>query len=215
MPAQLLLVFEIIGTISFAISGAMTGIKKRMDVLGVVTLGLVTAVGGGAIRDVILGATPPAMFQNPIYAVVAIVTGIVVCFPVVRNVYSKSQRIFDRALLVMDSLGLGIFTVVGIETAHVELQDPAFALLIFVGVITGVGGGILRDVLSGDMPYIFVRHFYACASIIGAVICAVLWTVSIPIAMISGAAVIVVLRFLAAHYRWSLPVPGSDRGEHK
>lgn len=113
---------------------------------------------------------------------------------------------YDRSMFLMDTLGLSIFTVVGIRTAM--LQDAAYSvfLLIFVGVITGVGGGILRDVLAGNTPYVFVKHFYACASIIGAILCILLWNLTgQTVAMTAGAAAIVGLRFLAAHYKWSLP----------
>ena len=106
----------------------------------------------------------------------------------------------------MDSIGLGLFTVVGVQVATAAMPERNLFLITFVGVLTGVGGGILRDVFAGNTPYIFIKHFYACASIIGAWTCALLWpyTGSVP-AMIAGAALTVVLRLLAAHFRWSLP----------
>lgn len=206
MAEIVILIFELIGTVSFAASGAMTGIKKGMDTFGVAILGLCTAVGGGAIRDVILGITPPATFVNPVYAVVALLTAVAVFLPGSQRFLRRKSHMYDRSMFLMDTLGLSIFTVVGIRTAM--LQDGSYSvfLLIFVGVITGVGGGILRDVLAGNTPYVFVKHFYACASIIGAVACILLWgPVGQTIAMATGAAVIIVLRFLAAHYKWSLP----------
>ena len=194
MPEAVLLLFEMIGTVAFSISGAMTGIKKGMDAFGVVTLGLVTAVGGGIIRDLVLGITPPMTFRNPVYAIAAVCTALILCFPGVLRQLNRNHRLYDAVMLVMDSLGLGIFT-------------GSIFLLLFVGVITGVGGGVLRDVLAGDRPYIFVKHIYACASLTGAVLCIFLWPISGSAAMIAGAGAVVVLRLCAARFRWSLPRP--------
>lgn len=206
MLATLVFVFEIIGTIAFAVSGAMTGLAKKMDVFGIAILALVTAVGGGAIRDIVLGNTPPMTFRNPVYAVVAIITGIIIFIPAVRRLLAKSPKVFDRVLLVMDSLGLGIFTVVGIRTAIDAGQKENIFLLIFVGVITGVGGGLLRDMMAGNTPYIFVKHIYASASLAGALVCVGLWDVAgATVAMVSAAVIIITIRFLAAHFKWSLP----------
>ena len=206
MPAPLLLLFEIVGTVAFAISGAMTGMKKKMDIFGVAILGLTTAVGGGALRDIILGNTPPVMFRNPIYAVIAIVTSVILFLPAVQRLILRIHGLYDSLMLLMDSVGLGVFTVVGIQTAHATVAEPGWFLLLFVGVITGVGGGVMRDVLAGDMPYVFVKHFYACASLLGAVVCILLWTLAgQTIAMAAGAAAVVALRYLAVKYRWSLP----------
>jgi len=196
---------EIIGTVAFAISGAMTGIKKNMDIFGVMTLGVVTAVGGGIIRDLILGITPPGMFARPVYAVVAMVCAVVVFIPAIRRLLVKNHRAYEFIMLLMDSLGLGFFTVVGIQTAYKVSSGYGIFLLIFVGVISGVGGGVLRDVLAGNTPYIFVKHIYACASIAGAAACTLLWNLNSTYAIIAGAVLTVIIRFLAAHFRWRLP----------
>ena len=205
MPEQLLLIVEIVGTVAFAISGAMVGLQKEMDIFGVSILGLVTAVGGGVIRDLILGITPPMTFRNPVYALVAIAVSVIVFLPFVRRVFDRVHRLYDLLLLLMDSLGLGIFTVVGIRTAY-DAGHDGFFLLIFVGVITGVGGGIMRDILAGQTPYIFVKHIYACASLAGAVACVALWgLIGGMWSMVAGASLVVVLRILAAQFRWNLP----------
>ena len=205
MPAWLLFTVEIVGTVAFAVSGAMVGLKREMDILGIVILGLVTAVGGGVIRDLILGNTPPHTFRDPVYAAIAVLVSILVFLPFVRRAFERVHRLYDTVMLVMDSLGLGIFTVIGIRTAYDAGQRGLF-LLIFVGVVTGVGGGILRDVLAGQTPYVFVKHFYACASIIGALICVILLRFTgQTVSMTAGALTVVVLRFFAAHYRWELP----------
>ena len=206
MSGTVLLIFEIIGTISFAISGAVTALQKKMDIFGVVILGLTTAVGGGVIRDLILGQTPPATFRNPLYALVAVATAVVVFVPAVRRLFDRHHRSYELVLLVMDSLGLGVFTVVGIRTAYGVSHGFGLFLLIFVGVVTGIGGGVMRDVLAGNMPYIFVKHFYATASLIGAALCVGFWgLLGETWAMVCGAAAVVLLRLLAARYHWSLP----------
>lgn len=206
MPFSVITLFEIIGTVAFAASGAIVALKKEMDIFGVAILGLFTAVGGGVIRDMILGNTPPAVFKDPVYAVVAIITSVIIFLPSVRGLLKKSPKVYDIVMLIMDSVGLGIFTVVGIQTAKSVNPDSGYFLLVFVGIVTGVGGGLLRDICAGVTPYIFVKHFYACASLLGSMLCAFLWDyTSESIAMISGASAVLVLRILAAKFRWSLP----------
>ncbi|MBQ5824605.1 MAG: trimeric intracellular cation channel family protein [Clostridia bacterium] len=208
------LIFELIGTVAFAASGAITGISKKMDILGVATLGIVTAVGGGVIRDVILGITPPATFSNPIYAVISLAVSVIIFIPAVHKFLFKNHKAYDFIMLIMDSVGLGIFTVVGIQTAMHKFDSPNIFLLIFVGMVTGIGGGVVRDVLSKSTPYIFIKHFYACASFFGAVTCIVLWRfLGEQIAVIGGAFVVLILRLLAAHFRWSLPKAKFDSEE--
>ena len=206
MPFSVITVFEIIGTVAFAASGAIVALKKEMDIFGVAILGLFTAVGGGVIRDMILGNTPPAVFKYPVYALVSIITSIIIFLPSVRWLLKKSPKVYDIVMLIMDSVGLGIFTVVGIQTAKSVNPDSGYFLLVFVGIVTGVGGGLLRDICAGVTPYIFIKHFYACASLLGSMLCAFLWNyTSENIAMISGSAAVLVLRILAAKFRWSLP----------
>lgn len=207
MENTALLIFEIIGTIAFAASGAIIALNKKMDIFGVIILGLVTAVGGGVLRDVILGFTPPNMFRNPVYAIVAAVASVLLFSSKIRNAIFKKQKVYDFCLLVMDSIGLGIFTVVGIMVAQNRIINNPF-FLVFLGVITGIGGGVMRDVMAGNTPYIFVKHFYATASIIGAIVTVALWGyIGATFSMVIGAVLIVVLRLLAAHFHWSLPKP--------
>lgn len=202
----MIIFLELIGTIAFAVSGAVTGIQKKMDIFGVALLAMTTAVGGGIIRDIILNVTPPAAFRDPVFTLTAIAVGIVVFVIVKLNFQPHRLPLYEALLRAMDAIGLGLFTVIGVEAAYVSLPDANAYLAVFVGVVTGVGGGVLRDILAGQTPFVLVKHFYACASLIGAVICAVCWSRlgSVP-SMLSGALVIVVLRNLAAHYHWSLP----------
>ena len=201
-----ILALELIGTLAFAASGAMTGLKKNMDIFGVCILGLTTAVGGGVIRDLILGNTPPATFQDPIYASVAVLTSLVLFLPRVRRLLMWDQRLFDLSLFLMDTAGLGIFTVVGIRVAYAHVPRATLFLLVFVGVITGVGGGVLRDMMAGDTPYIFVKHVYASASLAGALLCGLLWHYAGEMgSMLLGGGAVILIRCLSAHFRWNLP----------
>lgn len=203
-----ILVIEIIGTVAFASSGAMLAIKKHMDLFGVCVLGVLTAVGGGMTRDVILGNIPVALIK-PVYVVASVVTAVVVFIAYYMKkdlLQGPRHAVYDRILLAMDSLGLGIFTAVGVNVGiSAGYLDNTF-LLAFLGTLTGVGGGLIRDVVAGVPPYIFVKHIYACASVVGAVCC--VWVYrslgQIP-ALVISSALVVLIRSLAAHYRWNLP----------
>lgn len=211
-------VMEIIGTIAFASSGAMLAIQKEMDLFGVGVLGVTTSVGGGMIRDLILGAIPPLMFQKPVYTVTAMITSMLlfVIIYVRRNLGNdKITAAYNKTMLVFDTIGLGVFTVTGINTAKNAGYDQTF-LLIFVGVITGVGGGLLRDIMAQEKPYILTKHIYACASILGAAVCVFLDTVLDDLAaMAAGLIVVVLTRIFATHYRWNLPkIKTSENDEY-
>ena len=209
----IIFVLEIIGTLAFSASGAMLGVKKGMDIFGVFILGLTTAVGGGVIRDLILGQTPPRTFQDPVYAGLAAAAAVVIFIVARRGWFEGRHGLYDLALLVMDSLGLAAFTVTGIGAALETQPESGWFLLVFVGVVTGVGGGVLRDVMAGDMPYIFVKHVYACASLLGAVVCTALYALGAgdSLAMLAGMLSVVLLRFLSAYFRWNLPRPSPRR----
>jgi len=201
-----LFIIEMLGTIAFAISGAMVAVQRKMDLFGVVLLGMTTAVGGGIIRDLILGRTPPAAFLHPVYALTAIGVSVLIFIPSLRRLLEGREKVYELVLLVIDSLGLGVFTVVGVQAAYASLGTPTLFLSVFVGVLTGVGGGVLRDLFAGTVPYILVKHVYATASLVGALLCALLWKVTeVAFAMPIGAAAVVILRLLAARYRWKLP----------
>ncbi len=207
---QTMIIFcmELAGTIAFAASGAMVGIHCRMDIFGVCVLGVITSVGGGMTRDVILGCVPGALVK-PVYVLAAVITALFV-FTVLyfrKNVLQgRFGIVYDRIMLVMDSVGLGIFTVMGVMTGIREGYMENVFLLTVLGTLTGVGGGLLRDMMAGQPPYIFVKHIYACASVVGAVSCVWIYRIfgQLP-AMVTASALVVVIRFLAAHYRWNLP----------
>lgn len=202
-------VLEIIGTVAFASSGAMTAIKKKMDIFGVNILGATTAVGGGMMRDIILGVTPPAAFSQPVYILFSILTSTLLFAIVYTNPEILHSRIknkyYDKIMLWCDTAGLGIFTVVGIQTASRILpQDNPF-FFVFIGVLTGVGGGVLRDIMAGETPYILVREIYASAAIAGGITCVVCGSsMGEATATVLGLTVTIVIRSLAAYFHWNL-----------
>ena len=204
-----LFVLEIVGTLAFAVSGAFVGVRRDMDVFGVIILGLTTAVGGGVIRDLILGLTPPRTFQHPIYAMIAVAASVAVFLIARRGFTEKTTGPYSVVMLIMDSLGLGAFTVSAIGTALEQGVEYNAFLLVFTGVVTGVGGGVLRDVMAGQTPYIFLKHVYASASLLGAVLCVIMmpltgdaWAIAL------GMSATVVIRLLSAYFRWNLPHAG-------
>ena len=189
---------ELLGTIAFALSGAMVAIGKKMDIFGVAILGMTAATGGGIIRDLLLGVTPPTAFQQPVYALLAIVVSLIVFLPKIRSKVDLNNFM----IIIIDSVGLGLFTVAGVKMG--TMYDNLF-LQVFVGTVTGTGGGVLRDMFAGERPMIFVRHFYASAVLLGSLLCALLYPVNEELAMILGAALVIVLRLCAAKFRWHLP----------
>ena len=202
----MLFFIEIMGTIAFALQGASAAVEKKMDIFGVCIMGMSVAVGGGIIRDLILGITPPNAFQKPVYALVALAVSILIFFPFERKIIHQNQKFYDAFLFQTDSLGLGAFTVVGARAAYSQFPEANPFLVIFVAVLTGVGGGVLRDLFTGTIPYIFRKHFYATASLIGGaclVICRHFMT--LEWAMVVGMVVVIILRELANRFKWNLP----------
>ena len=206
---SILFVLETVGTIAFASSGAMIAIERNLDLLGIIVLGVITAVGGGMIRDLTIGNIPPALFRNPIYVWMALIT-VLILFTVIRFhpfILSGAFRNNNEKIMnIFDAIGLGAFTVVGIDTAVNAGYGEYHFLAAFLGVVTGVGGGILRDIMANQTPFILKKHVYACASIIGA-ICYILIMdkVSYNLSMIICSLIVVLIRLLATKYRWNLP----------
>lgn len=169
---------------------------------------------GGILRDLLLGRTPPAIFSDPLTVAVAAASAVLVFIPAVRRQLLKTRRIYDMTMRLTDSLGLGLFTVIGAQTACTALGHADWFTIAFFGTITGVGGGVIRDVLAGDLPYIFRKHIYALASLAGALV----WVAAHRFwndtaAMLIGGSVVVIIRLLAAHFRWSLPKAKAEEFE--
>lgn len=210
-------IIEIIGTIAFASSGAMVAIRKRLDLFGVLVLGATTAVGGGIIRDIILKISPPGAFQNPVYFGMAAATvGVIFLICYLNPEFLDMQFLegYERLMNILDAIGLGAFTVLGAQKAVSAGYENYRFLAVFLGVVTGVGGGLLRDMMAGITPYILKKHIYACASIVGAVVYMYgRLLIDDSAALISGAVVVVMIRLLATRYRWNLPVAKVPRSK--
>lgn len=186
----LISIFEIIGTAAFAISGSLVGIQKHLDLFGVIFLSITTSIGGGIFRDLILGNTPPVSFVKPVYFLISLGTAL---FTFIFYYLSKCNfsihpfmlrrdspyRLFNNKgllgkviqpkniIVVSDAIGLGIFTAIGSNNAIAHNMGQPF-LVVSMGLITGIGGGILRDVFAQDIPFVFRKEIYAVASILGA-----------------------------------------------
>ena len=206
---EFIFILELIGTVAFASSGAMIAIEKKMDIFGVNVLGATTAVGGGIMRDIILGLTPAGAFSHPVYVLVAALTSTILFVIAYAKPTAFESRVktdyYDKLMFWCDTAGLGIFTVVGIQAAVRAVGGENVFFFVFIGTLTGVGGGVLRDIMAGETPYILVKHIYACAAIAGGIVCVVGRTAfGEAYGTILGLAATVLLRFLAAHFRWNL-----------
>ena len=197
-------IFEIIGTIAFAGAGALVGIQKKLDVFGIFMLALVTAVGGGIVRDVLIGITPPTAFLYPMFTIISLVTAIITCFG-----YQWFNK-FNNIILLCDAIGLGAFTAAGANMAFSYDYNRLF-ITVMMAVLSGVGGGIIRDVFVGDVPLIFRKEVYAVASIVGA-LCYFYSRPLLPgnAPMYLCFVVTVVIRIVCMKYDINLPVLGAN-----
>ncbi len=200
MHSEWIYVLDIFGTVIFAITGAVKGVRNRLDFLGVIVFAITVGCAGGMVRDCLIGATPVASFLNTSYLVACIITGVFVFFlaPWIVGRW--------RIILICDAIGLGVFTALGAEKAMTLGIGPVGQ--IFAGVIGAVGGGVLRDVFSKEVPAVLTSDFYASASIIGAVIFVILNKLNVqePINFTITMVFITVLRLCAMHYHIHLPV---------
>ena len=198
----LLSIAELVGTVAFAISGATLAIQKRLDLFGILFLGLVTALGGGTIRDLLLGYNPPKMFYKTQFVELALVSALMVYFLANKKIGRYLFRGADDFLFnLIDALGLGIFAVIGTQAGITAGFRSYPFFCIFLGMTTGVGGGVLRDVMCGDIPFVLRKHIYAVAAIFGSVVFYTLSCLGIDVTFASllGMVSTVVLRLLARH----------------
>jgi uncharacterized membrane protein YeiH len=209
LPEKIMLAFEIIGTISFAVSGALVAIKAGLDLFGVLFVSVITCFGGGICRDLLIGRTPPALFSNFYMFLIALLTGILVFIIayVKRQHFDEWRRKIDHINNFFDAAGLGAFAVMGTEIAFQQGFSDNVFLTITLGMLSAVGGGIFRDVLTNTTPYIFKKHVYAIAAIGGSCVYYVLRRLIPGVLLSSVIALILVVtvRMLATKYRWSLP----------
>lgn len=198
-----------LGTIAFGVSGAMAGIKKRLDLFGVIVLAVVTATGGGITRDIFLDRLPPLAFIDTDYIVTAALSAIAVYIIARcnRDYYIRNSHAIDAVTNIFDASGLGIFVVSGAQSAI----DSGFCnnvfFVLFIGVVTGIGGGFLRDIMIREIPFVLKKRFYALAALSGGFCYYLLYTYQLSYApsVITSVLVTFSLRILATHYKWNLP----------
>lgn len=206
----ILLILEIVGTVAFAVSGAFVAIKAKLDIFGVIFIGCITAVGGGITRDLLIGATPPAVFSNAYILLVAALTSAAV-FGIAylyRDKFDDVRAHVEHVNNFFDAIGLAAFSVMGTEIAFAKGLSDNFILSVALGMLTGVGGGMIRDVLTSTTPYIFKKHVYALASIAGASLYYILRYFLPEMTMIAtmvAMSLVFILRMLATKFRWELP----------
>ena len=192
--------FDIFGTLIFAITGAVKGVKNRLDFLGVLVFAITVGCGGGMIRDAFLGIFPLAIFRDNAYVIVSILAGI--------GVFILSPKAVGRWGIIqyLDAVGLGVFTAIGCVKA--ELLGLGTIGVMCGGFFGAVGGGGLRDVFSREIPMVFTSDFYASASILGGLLFSLLFKLGVSgdILMYATALFTTILRMLGYHYRWKLPV---------
>ncbi len=195
---MILLLLDYLGTIAFAISGALKGVRSGMDIFGVVVLAVVTAIGGGTIRDALLDL-PIFWLSDSTYVLLSVLMAVGVFI-----LFGLAQRT-ERTLLVFDAVGLGVFTAIGSMKA--ECAGLGMVGIVTMGLLTGIGGGMIRDVLSGDVPIVLREEVYASASIAGGLVFAAALRLGWPDAVAVGTAIIVTIaiRILSIYLKWRLP----------
>jgi uncharacterized membrane protein YeiH len=200
-PIQVIvLILDLFGTMVFAVTGAFKAIEHKSDIVGIIILATITGVAGGTIRDIILGHFPPHSISDPNYVIITTTTGVVIFF-----LYPKMQKHWNL-FLKFDALGLGVFTAIGATFAY-QLFGMNFLAMTMAGMLTAVGGGILRDMFVNEIPLVFVKELYASASFLGVVVFYVILIAKfqIEVATIGSIVVTTVLRLVAMKYNWNLP----------
>ncbi|MCY1219075.1 hypothetical protein D9M71_272630 [compost metagenome] len=191
---------DLFGVAVFAITGALMAGRKSMDLFGVLVIAVITALGGGTLRDVILGNHPVSWIRNDTYILVASLAAVGTVLWV-----RLTRPINETGLLLADAFGLAVFTVYGTEVALQHNLQPGTAVI--MGVITGVGGGVLRDIICNEVPLIFQKEIYAIACIAGSLVFLALRELALPGWLVSMAAMLVVLLIRLAAIRWKLSLP--------
>lgn len=199
MPTHFLYIIDILGTISFAVSGAFLAMDKKLDPFGVLVISFVTAIGGGTLRDMLIGNLPVGWLQNETASIVIFSSAIA------AMIFGRYFKYLSTTLFLFDALGLGLFTVVGIKLG-IE-KDFSMGICIALGTITACFGGVVRDVLLNNIPLLFRKEIYAMACIIGGLIYFLLQrtNISADIITILCILIIFIIRVLAVKYKLSLP----------
>ena len=193
-------ILDIIGVLAFAISGVLTALDNKFDLVGAAVVGFVTALGGGTLRDVMIGKTPVAWMNDTNYLWVILVALIL------SYLFGKKIVRQRRSMFFFDTIGIGIFTIMGLQRTLDIGLTPVIALI--MGVTTAVFGGILRDVLTNEVPLIFRKEIYAAACVAGGVVYLILIKLGIKMELATGVSMftVFVIRYLSIRYNWSLKI---------
>jgi uncharacterized membrane protein YeiH len=193
-------ILDLFGTMAFAVTGAFKAIEHKSDIVGIIILSTITGVAGGVIRDITFGKLPPTAVVNPLYITITLSTAIVIFF-----LYPSLKRHSDL-FLKFDAIGLGVFTIIGSIFAY-NMFGLNFLAMSISGVLTAIGGGILRDVFVNEIPMVFVKEFYASASFLGVVILFTLLSINTNLSLAAIIAMIMTtsIRLIAVKFRWNLP----------
>ena len=198
--AQIIYGFDLFGVAVFAISGSLAAGRKRMDIFGVIVLGVVTAIGGGSLRDILLNAGPVFWIEDPSYLLMAVASSMLTFFGV------RTISVPWRGLLISDAFGLAVFMAIGTAKALAITGSPSVAMV--MGVMTGVAGGMIRDVLSAEVPLILQKEIYATAALSGSLCYVILNHLSLPdlTCLVVSAAITLLIRLASISWGLSLPV---------
>ncbi|MDT0687614.1 trimeric intracellular cation channel family protein [Autumnicola psychrophila] len=199
MELSLFNILDILGTMAFAISGALAAMDRKLDLFGIFIIAFVTAIGGGTIRDALMGNTPVAWMENATYVYLI---GAVTIFAII---FRNKINYLKTSLFLFDTIGLGVFTITGVETGVANNLDPIISIAI--GAMTGTFGGVVRDILCNEIPVIFRREIYATACIVGGLAFVILHRlgVNIDIIYIVTSLTVIIIRLLVVKYKISLP----------
>lgn len=199
MEFNFLTVIDLLGTFSFAVSGAFAAMEKKLDPFGVIILAFIPSIGGGSIRDILIGDLPVAWLSNNI------TIGVILFAAISTLLFASKLKKMERVLTIFDALGLGLFTMVGIEKGLMWGYPPG--ICVSLGVITGCFGGVIRDVVLNNVPYLFRKEIYASAAIVGGIIFFLLKNTSLSIELINIFCILLIfsIRMLSLMFRWKLP----------
>lgn len=192
-------ILDISGTIAFAISGVLVAMEKRLDVFGLIIIAFVTAIGGGTLRDLLIGNTPVVWMRDGTY--VLTILGSVLC----SILFAKQLKYLRKSLLLFDTIGIGVFTIIGIQKGLEADLSPVICMAL--GTMTACFGGVIRDTLCNDIPVIFRKEIYATACICGGLCYFLLDTLSLPSTYINliSVLVVIIIRLLAVRFNVALP----------
>lgn len=190
---------------AFAVTGAFKAIEHKSDIVGIIILATITGVAGGTIRDIILGKFPPNSISDPAYVAITVISAVAIFF-----LFSHLKKHWNL-FLKFDAIGLGVFTIIGATFAY-NIFGLNYLAMVLAGMLTAIGGGILRDVFVNEVPIVFVKELYASASFVGVSIFYLLLISGVELyaATIAGIVITTGMRLVAMKYNWNLPKVRGD-----